>query len=81
LNKHFAEIADHTIPILRNSTTKYKKPCRSNIFSKSKLVDTTLQDVLLQLNFKKRVIFDIEVKLYDEESNLVLNAGYDGIFP
>ncbi len=71
LNTHFADIADETIPILRNANIKYKKGCLSSLYSKAKLIDTTLDDILLQLKFKRKCLVSVEVRLFDTEHSLV----------
>nr|MBP6316090.1 YiiD C-terminal domain-containing protein [Chitinophagaceae bacterium] len=71
LNTNFADIADDTLPILRNASIKYKKSCVSILYSKAKLIDTTLDDILLQLKFKRKCHATIEVRLYDPENTLI----------
>ena len=66
LSINFADIAHQTVPILRSSSMKYKKSGNSNLYSKAKLKESTLSDILLQLQFKRKTIFTIEVKLYNE---------------
>ena len=63
LNTNFADIADDTLPILRNASIKYKKSCVSILYSKAKLIDTTLDDILLQLKFKRKCHATIAVRL------------------
>lgn len=76
LNTHFADIADQTIPILRSSAVKYNKTCKSTLYSKAELVNTTSGDVLLQLKFKRKCLLTIAVKLYDTENTLILTSDF-----
>lgn len=77
LNKYFHDLANLTIPVLRTSQIKYKKECTSDVYSKAKLINTTVSDILLQLEFKKKCIFVIEVKLYNYSNQIVLNAEFE----
>lgn len=77
LNSLYSDIADSTIPILRASCIKYKKPVVGNLYSKAKLKDTTCEDILLGLRFKKKALFTIEVKLYNESNQLVVISDYE----
>lgn len=77
LFKNFTEIAEETIPILRNATIKYRIGTDSALFSKAKLKGTTVDDILLQLKFKKRSVFMIEVKLYTEDNTVVCVSEFE----
>jgi acyl-coenzyme A thioesterase PaaI-like protein len=77
LNINFSDIAEQTIPILRGSTVKYKKITSSTLYSKAKLKGTTISDLLLLLQFKRKVLFSIEVKLYDEQGQLVVSSEFE----
>ncbi len=77
LNTHFADIADQTIPILRSSAVKYKKTCKDTLYSQAALINTTSDDVLLQLKFKRKCLLTIEVKLYDKENALILTSDFE----
>lgn len=77
LNTNFKDIADQTIPILRGSTVKYRKVTSSTLYSRAKLKGTTVSDLLLLLQFKRKVLFSIEVKLYDAEDQLVVSSEFE----
>lgn len=77
LSIYFADIADQTIPILRSSCMKYKKSGDSNLYSKAKLKENTVSDILLQLQFKRKTFFTIEVKLYNEANQLVVTGEFE----
>lgn len=77
LNKYFHDIADVTIPVLRTSQIKYKKECTSDVYSKAKLLNTTASDILLLLEFKKKCIFIIEVKIYNNLNQIVFSGDFE----
>ena len=77
LNTRFADIADQTIPILRESRVKYKIAGQSSLYSKVQLKDMSEEDVLIQLKFKRKILITLLVKLYNEDQKLVLSAEFD----
>lgn len=77
LNQNFADIADQTIPILRSSNIKYKKGTTSSLYSKARLKNLDNSDILILLQFKRKALFTIEVKLFDENSYLVASAEFE----
>lgn len=77
LNKYFHDIADVTIPVLRTSKIKYKKESTSDVYSKAKLINTTVSDILLLLEFKKKCMFVIEVKIYNSSNQIVLSSEFE----
>ncbi len=72
LQKNFADIADQTIPILHSSNVKYKKGGLGTLFSTAKLIDTNKKELLSQLQFKRKALFVIQVKLYNEQKEVVM---------
>ena len=56
---------------------KYKKSGDSNLYSKAKLKENTVSDILLQLQFKRKTFFTIEVKLYNEANQLVVTGEFE----
>ena len=77
LEINFAEIAERTIPILRASTVKYKKGGESALFSNAKLVGTNIAEVTNLLLTKKKAMFVIHVKLYNETKEVVMMADFE----
>jgi len=77
LQSNFSDIADQTIPILRSSNVKYKKGETGNLFSTAKFVGTTASEILQVLKQKRRVLITINVKLYNEQKELVMSGDYE----
>ncbi len=77
LNLHFSDIADQTIPILRSSCIKYRKIATTDLYSKAKLKNITIEDILLLLKFKRKAFFTIEVKLYDTENQIIVSGEFE----
>lgn len=77
LSLNFADIANNTIPILRSSSIKYKKSSAGTLYSKAKLVENSIEDILLLLRFKRKALFTIAVTIYDENNTLLINAEYE----
>ena len=77
LEINFAEIASQTIPILRSSIVKYKKGGLTTLYSVAKLVDTNVAEITKTLLAKKRIIFVIAVKLYNESKEVVMTGDFE----
>ncbi|HOZ51788.1 MAG TPA: YiiD C-terminal domain-containing protein [Chitinophagaceae bacterium] len=77
LEVNFAEIAERTIPILRASSVKYKKGGLSTLYSNAKLIGTNITEVTNLLLTKKKAMFVIHVKLYNENKEVVMVADFE----
>ena len=77
LEKNFSEIADQTIPVLRTATIKYKRAATGTLYSSAKLVDDNIASVNQVLLAKKKVLVTIQVKLFNEEKELVLTGNFE----
>lgn len=77
LATHFSEVASFTVPILRNSTVKYKSSGIGNIYSKARLKGISKTEIINSLKTKRKALFIIEVKLYNEENKLVVQSDFE----
>ena len=77
LNTRFRDIADQTVPILRESRVKYRLAGEGNLYSKVAMVGITEEEVRKKLLARKKIILTLQVRLYNEENKLVLSAEFD----
>lgn len=77
LATHFSEVAPFTVPILRNSTVKYKLSALDSIHSKARLKGVSKTEIINSLKTKRKSLFIIEVKLYNEENKLVVQSEFE----
>lgn len=77
LNTEFRDIADQTIPILRESRVKYRLAGEGNLYSKVALVGMTDEEVRKKLLARKKIILTLQVRLYNEENKIVLSTEFD----
>ena len=77
LQVNFTEIAAQTIPILRSSCVKYKRGGEGIIYSNAKLVGTNVKELQTLLVAKRKAIFTIQVKLYNEQKELVMTGDFE----
>ena len=71
------EIIDNVIPVLRKVDVSYKKPAKGIIRSKAFLKDNTFENILNELQTKKRVSIHTIVELYDEQQVKVFMANFE----
>ena len=76
LKQEFPLYYDNTLSILRSSTILYKKACNSSLYSKAKLHNCTKKEIESQLLLKKKSLFTIKVKLYDDQNQLVVISNF-----
>lgn len=77
LRSNFADIADQTIPILRGSQVKYKKSGKGSLFSVVRLNGTNVKEIRASLETKRKALFFIQVKVYNDEKELVMLGDYE----
>lgn len=65
------------IPVVRKVEIKYKRPSTGKVFSKARFQGTDRKTILAALEEKKRVLLQVEVTLYDESGQLVMQAGFE----
>jgi acyl-coenzyme A thioesterase PaaI-like protein len=71
------DIIENVIPVLRKVEVNYKKPAMGIIVSTAFLKDTTIELVIEQLLFKKRVSVITPVDLFDESKIEVFSANFE----
>lgn len=62
------------VPLLRASNTKYKKTGLTNIYAKAMMMNETKEEIITQLNNKKRALVTIKVEVIDE-ADFIIFAG------
>ena len=72
-----AEMIDQVIPVLRNAEVAYKKPSSGVIVSKAKLKTGTIDEVVQELNTRKRVLLTTIVELFDAHHTRVFMADFE----
>ncbi|MES2567270.1 MAG: YiiD C-terminal domain-containing protein [Bacteroidota bacterium] len=72
-----SEMIDDVIPVLRKAEIIYKKPSRGIIVSRAKLKDGTIEQIVWELNTKKRVLLKTTVELFDEQESRVFIADFE----
>lgn len=71
------EIIDNVIPVLRKVDVSYKKPAKGVIRSKAILQYKTLEEILAELQSKKRTLITTTVELYDAQNTKVFMANFE----
>jgi hypothetical protein len=73
---NFSELTD-IIPVVRNVEIKYRKPAVGKVFSKAKFQNTGKDEVLEFLNQGGRALLKLEVSLFDDENNSVMQSVFE----
>ncbi len=71
------EIIERVVPVLRKVEVSYKKPAKGIIKSKAHLYNNTFDDILVELQTKKRVLLNTIVELFDEQDVKVFVANFE----
>lgn len=71
------EIVSGVVPVLRKVEVSYKKPAQGIIKSKAFLKDNTFENILHELQTRKRVSLHTIVELYDEQQVKVFVANFE----
>lgn len=77
LNLFFPEYSESTVPLLRKSSAKYKQVVKGDLFSQAEIVNSTVEELREQLEKKRKVHVDIEVRLYDEHQQEVFRCLFE----
>ena len=77
LGNLFPEFSGSSVPIIRNATVSYKLPGQGVLYSKAKLLHQSKEEISSALLKKKRVMLEIEVKLYNEDNKMVLKSVFE----
>jgi acyl-coenzyme A thioesterase PaaI-like protein len=73
----FPTNADSFIPLVRQVAVKYRKPALGAVYAKANLQDMSVDDVMEQLEQRKRALFHVMVQLFDNADTLVMRADFE----
>jgi len=71
------ELIKQVIPVLRKAEINYKKPSNGVIVSAAKLKEGTIEQVVRDLQVKKRVSLTTVVELFDESETRVFLGSFE----
>ncbi len=77
LQNEFSEIADKVMPVMRAANVKFKKPATSTIYAVAQFKNVIKSEFITELKTKKRALITVEIKIVDEEGNLVFVGEYE----
>ncbi|MBA7528676.1 hypothetical protein ES705_20864 [subsurface metagenome] len=77
LLKQFKDYKLNIIPVVRKAEIKYSKPGNGTVYSKADFVDTNTNEIIDELNNKKRVIIKVRVDIYNEDLNKLMTSIFD----
>lgn len=77
LRANFADIADQTIPMLRGSQVKFKKSANGTLYSVVRLNGTSLKEIRNTLELKRKALFFLQVKIFNEHEEVVMLGDYE----
>ncbi len=77
LQNEFSEIADKVLPVMRSASVKFKKPATSTIYSSAQFKNIFKSDFINELSAKKRALITVEIKIVDEDNNLIFVGEYE----
>ncbi len=77
LLKKFSDYNEVILPVVRRVEMKYKKPARGKLFSRAEFSEKKKEDVIMELNTKKRSILTVNVEIYDIENCITLNSSFE----
>jgi hypothetical protein len=77
LTDNIPNLIDKFFPVVRKSQTKYHKPAHGSLFSKAKILETTIPQIVQEVEEKGRAVFQIEVKVFDSTNVNTLTAVFD----
>lgn len=77
LLQNFEEFKDEFIPLLRATSTKYKKPAFSAIYAKAKFKNSTKDEIVMDLNNKKRALLTLITEIVDESNQLIFVGEFE----
>lgn len=77
LTDNIPNLIDKFFPVVRKSQTKYHKPANGSLFSKARVLETTIPQIVQEVEEKGRAVFQIEVKVFDSANMNTLTAVFD----
>ena len=77
LLQQFHELKNELIPVVRKTEVKYHKPANGELFSKASFVATGKEQILTELNTRKRALLKVKVEVFDIEKTKAATAVFD----
>lgn len=74
---NFPEFKNNLIPVVRTAEVKYKKPAMGQIHSTAILLETSIENLKIQLKDKNRALIKLKVDLFDETKLNVMSSTFD----
>ncbi|MBN2347727.1 MAG: YiiD C-terminal domain-containing protein [Bacteroidales bacterium] len=65
------------IPLVRKVEIKYSKPGNGTIFSKANFVNSKTDEIINELNTRRRVIINVNVDIFDSSSEKIMTSIFD----
>lgn len=65
------------MPVVRKSQHKYHKPANGELFAKARLIDTSIPELKKGIQEQGRVLFQIEIKVFDSKNVNTLTSIFD----
>jgi acyl-coenzyme A thioesterase PaaI-like protein len=65
------------VPVVRKAEVKYRKSVTDALFSKAKFQDIEKEEIVEALVQKGKILLKVEVSLYDNDSNLVMQSVFE----
>ncbi len=70
-------LSNQFVPLLRNAEVKYSKPAVGHVFSNAIFVHTNKTEIESTLNQKKRMLLTIQVQLFLQTGEKVMQGNFD----
>ncbi len=77
LLNQFKDYELNIIPVVRKVEIKYSKPGNGTVYSKADFTATNTNEIIDELNNKKRVIIKVRVDIYNENLNKLMTSIFD----
>ena len=65
------------LPVVRKVEIRYKRPAQGTLFSKATFVDTKEENILAELQTRKRALITVRVLLYDSGKNTIMQSDFE----
>jgi len=77
LNANFPGYEKTTVPILRKAKGKYSSPSNERLFSRSKFLETTPEQIDNELKKFGKSLFTIQAEIVNQKNKLVFRGEYE----
>lgn len=72
----FPQLVGKVIPVLRDSTVKFKKPAMKNIYAYPSVSDEARENFISAFNKKGRALLSVDVEVRDTDNTVTCTAGF-----